>query len=263
MTILRQTASLNPGEGKVVSFTFTPSEARRYQVTVNGLTGSFATVRTTPSELLIDYQKTLEDAIRKCEAGSTAWVNIPDYGLQYPCPAIPQLKELMIEEAINIGMISSANECYFVGAIMYHISEDTIVPYWWPCPYCGEQFRSPEDRDTHMQTCPYITKGTIIGIDPILGYHEITGIIVTWRNDSPHPIRGHVDVLGTHVHWGAPFRVLTATYNQDLWANLGQSIPVYFSYPSAGQEYVRVKATLKAEGRVLDEMSATFDFEED
>ena len=36
-----QVVTLNPGESQVVSFEATPSEARTYQVAVNGLTGSF------------------------------------------------------------------------------------------------------------------------------------------------------------------------------------------------------------------------------
>lgn len=37
-----QSVTLNPGESRVVSFSATPSEARTYQVSVDGLTGSFA-----------------------------------------------------------------------------------------------------------------------------------------------------------------------------------------------------------------------------
>lgn len=36
-----QSVTLNPGESKVVSFEAVPSEAKTYQVSVNGLTGSF------------------------------------------------------------------------------------------------------------------------------------------------------------------------------------------------------------------------------
>lgn len=39
-----QNVSLNPGESKVVSFQAVPTEARTYQVSVNGLTGSFRAV---------------------------------------------------------------------------------------------------------------------------------------------------------------------------------------------------------------------------
>ena len=39
-----QSVTLNPGESRVVSFSATPSEARTYQVLVDGLTGSFAAI---------------------------------------------------------------------------------------------------------------------------------------------------------------------------------------------------------------------------
>ena len=44
MTILKKSVSLNPGESKVVEFNFTPQEAKTYQVSVSGLTGSFTAV---------------------------------------------------------------------------------------------------------------------------------------------------------------------------------------------------------------------------
>lgn len=44
MTVLRETVSLNPGESKKVTFQFTPQIAKQYQVSVNGLTGSFTAI---------------------------------------------------------------------------------------------------------------------------------------------------------------------------------------------------------------------------
>jgi len=41
MTILKKSVSLTPGQSKVASFVFTPAEARAYQVSVDGLSGSF------------------------------------------------------------------------------------------------------------------------------------------------------------------------------------------------------------------------------
>lgn len=43
-----QSVTLQPGEGKVVSFEATPHEARTYQVSVDGLTGSFNAVELAP-----------------------------------------------------------------------------------------------------------------------------------------------------------------------------------------------------------------------
>jgi len=39
--MMKKSVSLNPGESKVVGFTFTPTEAKTYSVLVNGLAGSF------------------------------------------------------------------------------------------------------------------------------------------------------------------------------------------------------------------------------
>ncbi len=43
-----QSVTLQPGESKVVSFEATPQEARTYQVSVNGLTGSFVAAEAPP-----------------------------------------------------------------------------------------------------------------------------------------------------------------------------------------------------------------------
>lgn len=48
MTILRKTIKLMPNRDGVVQFTFTPSKAGVYQVSVNGLAGSFVAIQ--PSE---------------------------------------------------------------------------------------------------------------------------------------------------------------------------------------------------------------------
>jgi len=44
----KQTVTLQPGESKLVSFEAVPHEARTYQVSVNGLTGSFVAVMPGP-----------------------------------------------------------------------------------------------------------------------------------------------------------------------------------------------------------------------
>ena len=39
---MKKTVTLNPGEGKVITFTYTPTVARSYQVIIDGLSGNFA-----------------------------------------------------------------------------------------------------------------------------------------------------------------------------------------------------------------------------
>ncbi len=46
--ILKKTVALNPGESKVVTFQVTPSEAKTYQVAIDGLSGSFTAIKETP-----------------------------------------------------------------------------------------------------------------------------------------------------------------------------------------------------------------------
>ncbi|GAH77543.1 unnamed protein product, partial [marine sediment metagenome] len=50
----KQTVELEPGESKVVSFEAVPSVAKPYQVSVDGLTGSFKAI-ALPGELLNGY----------------------------------------------------------------------------------------------------------------------------------------------------------------------------------------------------------------
>ncbi|GAI89197.1 unnamed protein product [marine sediment metagenome] len=56
-----QSVTLAPGESKVVSFEATPHEARSYQVSVNGLTGSFIAVAPAPAKFVyIATRRSLE-----------------------------------------------------------------------------------------------------------------------------------------------------------------------------------------------------------
>lgn len=47
----QQSVTLNPGESKAVSFEATPQEAKTYQVSVNGLTGSFKAIAGPVADL--------------------------------------------------------------------------------------------------------------------------------------------------------------------------------------------------------------------
>ena len=101
-----------------------------------------------PSALLIYYQANLAECIEDCRLGVPS-IMLPVYGIQNPCTGINLMQGLMVDEAINIGMISSAGESYFVDAVMYFSDGTTIVPYWWTCPYCPAKFRSPEQLAQH------------------------------------------------------------------------------------------------------------------
>ena len=49
-----KSVTLNPGEGKTVSFEVVPHEAKDYQVSVNGLTGSFKAISAPPSGEILE-----------------------------------------------------------------------------------------------------------------------------------------------------------------------------------------------------------------
>ena len=81
-----------------------------------------------PSALLYEYKSALNEAYIAVEAGyPDDFVMIPRWGLQYADVAIPQLKQLMIEEAIRIGMITSASDVYFEREHMYYSDGTRIV----------------------------------------------------------------------------------------------------------------------------------------
>ena len=91
-----QQVTLNPGESRVVSFETTPSEARTYQVTVDGLTGSFKAIEVTPA--LFVYAS---------DVRQTPWTPYPQY------PARTGMKyEVDIQ---NIGGV--AGSCTAVGHV--------------------------------------------------------------------------------------------------------------------------------------------------
>ena len=50
---MQKTVSLNPGESKEVTFTFTPTVARPYSVSVNGLSGGFVAIEHPEAEFVV------------------------------------------------------------------------------------------------------------------------------------------------------------------------------------------------------------------
>lgn len=50
MATLKKSVTLNPGESKIVTFTFTPTVAKTYYVSVDGLTGSFVAVEVPAAQ---------------------------------------------------------------------------------------------------------------------------------------------------------------------------------------------------------------------
>lgn len=65
-----QTVSLNPGESRLISFEAIPQKAKVYQVSVNGLTGSFNAVAPPPAEFA--YIST----IRSWDAGGNTYLEV-------------------------------------------------------------------------------------------------------------------------------------------------------------------------------------------
>ncbi|MBA7686808.1 hypothetical protein ES703_95267 [subsurface metagenome] len=87
-----QTVTLNPGESKVVAFEVTPSEARTYQVSVNGLAGSFIATEAPPEVTLIPcplcpfIPSTREDLIAHMETNHS--------GIPYLISGYPEKEEV-------------------------------------------------------------------------------------------------------------------------------------------------------------------------
>ena len=50
---MKKTVTLNPGESKVVGFTFTPATDKGYIVNVDGLTGSFIALKVPEAEFVV------------------------------------------------------------------------------------------------------------------------------------------------------------------------------------------------------------------
>lgn len=50
---MKKTVTLNPGESKVVGFTFTPATVKGYTVNVDGLTGSFVALKAPEAEFVV------------------------------------------------------------------------------------------------------------------------------------------------------------------------------------------------------------------
>ncbi len=75
-----QTVTLQPSESKVVTFEATPHEAKTYQVSVNGLTGSFTVAPLPP------FTFSNESVYRKTCPRATAW-DVPVYDCRITNPS--------------------------------------------------------------------------------------------------------------------------------------------------------------------------------
>lgn len=263
---------LNASESKDISFPITmPEDFGTYPVYLAVSSGGvdLPLYRGTddiivagPSDLLFEYQAVLDQAITMVEDGNYfMWLTIPGFGLQYAGAAVGQLKDLMVVEAISLGLISSGAEAYFDRAIMYFTDGTTIVPYWWQCPYCAERFRSPALLEAHKQAEHFEainTKGYISAWNaswqcaewPYDAICWITGLYIVWKNESPFAIQGHVALDG-----------YTATSGQDTIVPAYGGASVYFPVerinPGTGRNFT---ATLTRKdgpvpGMVLDRQS--------
>ena len=126
-----QIVELNPGESKLIPFEAIPNEARTYQVSVDGLTGSFVATRITPSAYLRTLQSSLAELGYNLETwgpSDEVWFYVPGVGIQgMDWSTYELIKSLMVIEAINIGMISSAGEVYYSEHHMYYTDGTRIV----------------------------------------------------------------------------------------------------------------------------------------
>ena len=249
---------LNAGELRNIDFLVTmPGEAGLYPVYLSIMSGgkSIALYRAledvrviAASTLLYELTGALEEAIALVEAGYTeSWVMVPGYGLQSAESAIGQIKQLMIVEAIGLGLIVSSSDAYFVRSYMYYKDGMLIVPEFVTCQYCGQKFKSPALLNAHLNDAHWeiiSSKGSIIGHDfdlycydpPICDIWEPKGLEITWRNDSPFAIQGHLEVR--MVTPGNVTIYPAATSGQDAIIPPGASQFVYFPIDGYGQFWV-------------------------
>lgn len=50
---MKKTVSLNPGESKVVTFTYTPTAAKGYTVSADGLSGTFVAIEVPEASFVV------------------------------------------------------------------------------------------------------------------------------------------------------------------------------------------------------------------
>ncbi len=200
------------------------------------------TIAPEPSDYLIELQSSLARAFEDYAINPDSWVMVPVYGIQTVTDAISLFKLLMIEEAVNIDMIGSSNDVYFIDAIMYFNDGTTVVPYWWQCPYGPEKFRSPELLLAHLESVhwPVIhAGGTILTLNTTTrgegDSEDVTGFTTSWRNDSAFSITGRIVVeFRTSGSWE-----YIRAGSKDTTLNQGQSTAVSFDVNSFGADSMR------------------------
>jgi len=137
-----QSVALNPSESKVVSFKVTPTVAKTYQVSVDGLTGSFKAV-APPLVYICPYCKNnfigLDEVITHQETCPTRLAIIEsgyDAPIMYPCPYCSW---------------AGYYEWDYWRHLWYHRPE-IPKPEKYACPYCQSIFGTASELMAHIRS---------------------------------------------------------------------------------------------------------------
>ncbi|GAJ18934.1 unnamed protein product, partial [marine sediment metagenome] len=121
-----QIVTLSPGEGKVVSFEATPTVVKTYQVSVDGLTGSFKAI---PAGAWVsptghnDPDEKWGDEIRAYDGNLNTAASSPRYGEHY--------LELTLMEAIRCSKVRvNAADVWWSPVRYYSVRNATIDVYY-------------------------------------------------------------------------------------------------------------------------------------
>lgn len=268
-----KTVTLQPGESQVIAFEAIPSKAKFYQVSVNGLSGSFRAIAPVPDVELIDFSW---DAAQPFLTNS---VHVASITLYNPTP-------WDWEYTINVKLLTGIFATTVTAVLLIPAGQTLTKAFSMTMPSYGgdiecrvriyeSRIRIKEFLQTVRVISPVIPPTELAGhillfwlwyegikwkyfdrgakVEVPLGKEVYVG--VPWINDSEVPITGHIDLMAGA---GAHTEPLTATIGQDLTCDPGKEAYVQFEpFTLTAPHYVDevyyiVVAELYGDGQLLD-----------
>ncbi len=250
----QQTVSLQPGESKVVTFEATPHEARAYQVSVDGLSGSFVAVEPPPPEFVYTTDLIVEDTGSNDIRWTVGVQNIGEEAGELNIGVYQRMKAPYTEVIQWSGFsrmfskaetLSPGEEKVYTGTISrgpytYQVmvkSEAGVLlnprdPLEFICTCCGDtgilsSFATQEELDAHYA----VAHPEYAPMEP-LTHFLLQGL--SWPDD----LYMYGDHMGKVIEWGAA----ALRDENDYESEYGWD---YYIYPTVGNVRVGTDETLE------------------
>lgn len=182
-----QQITLNPGESREVTFEATPTVAKTYQVSVDGLTGSFVAI-PRPTEIVV---------LRPIGAGAqTQLIPIGD-SPNWRCvdDVTPDDMKTCVRSISGSKTVDRVGDLYILSAFPYSSAVINWVQFWIRCHMTGGDFPGVDyalggvSFRTHNTKYPF-APGEGMTTDPYVPWGEEVGWVSGFEQFTTNPYTG-------------------------------------------------------------------------